>query len=166
MPSLMIIYLVPPTCRRHASVSCLNLHAASSVQNSICLQAIPAGQSAVFSICLRSSSAKSFRHAVEFIINGLHFLHFDIHADVIDPMLSLSHSELEFALSTNDWLNYCDKVVLLENPNKFPCSFQWQVPSPTSFTVTPMTGTVRAAGSLEAVIRWTQDKDATGNHMY
>ena len=99
---------------------------------------------------------------MEFIINGLHFLHFDIHADVIDPMLSVSHSELEFALSTNDWLNHCDKVVLLENPNKFPCSFQWQVPSPSAFTVSPMTGTIKAASSLEPVIRWTQDKEATG----
>lgn len=117
----------------------------------------------MFWICLRSTSAKSFRHAVEFIINGLHFLHFDIHADVIDPMLSVSHSELEFALSTNDWLNHVDKVVLLENPNKFSCSFQWQVPSPSSFTVTPMTGTIKPASSLDAVIRWTQDKEEIGN---
>jgi hypothetical protein len=126
------------------------------------LQAIPAGQSAVFSIRLRSTSAKAFRHAVEFIINGLHFLHFDIHADVIDPMLSVSNSELEFALSNNDWKNHVDKVVLLENPNKFPCSFEWQVPSPSAFTVTPMTGNIKASSSLDTVIRWTQDKDAAG----
>ena len=127
------------------------------------MQAIPAGQSAVFSICLRSTSAKSYRHSVEFILNGLHFLHFDIHADVIDPMISVSNSELEFALSTSDWLSHVDKVVMLENPNKFPCSFQWQILSPSPFTVTPMTGSMPAASSLDTVVRWTQDKDETGS---
>jgi hypothetical protein len=99
---------------------------------------------------------------VDFIINGLHFQHFDIFADVIEPKLLVSHCELQFVLSTSDWQNNVDKVVLVENPNNFSCSFQWQVPSPSAFTVTPMTGSINAASSLDTVIRWYHDKEATG----
>lgn len=125
------------------------------------MQVIPAGQTAVFPVALLSGSSRTFHHNVDVVVNGVHFLHLTVQADVIDPAVRLSHTDIDFALSTQDWLDHCDKLILMENTQAVPCPYEWCNPMTGVFNVAPMHGCIPPHSSSEALIRWAPPPEAS-----
>jgi hypothetical protein len=127
-----------------------------------CLQIVPARGSAAFPITLYSTDPRTFSHKVEYILNGTHFQEFELNAEVLAVELQLSHTELDFAFSLDDWLPHVDRVLLLNNSNRFAAEFDIDNPCPGLFNVVPIAGSVPARSSAEVAIRWapTDKEDA------
>eukprot|EP00892_Ulva_mutabilis_P006465 jgi/Ulvmu1/4190/UM019_0169.1 len=126
-------------------------HLASSEN---CSQVIPAGRTAVYPITLICASSRSVYHDVDVVLNGFHFLPFTVQADILDPTVKLSHTDMDFTLLPQNWLNYCDKKVLMENSQAVPFSYEWSNPMPGVFNVAPMSGDIPPHSSSETLIRW------------
>lgn len=122
---------------------------------------IPAGHTAMFPITMLSVSSRAFNHHVDLVLNGSHFLYFTVQADVIDPAVRLSHTDIDFSLSAHDWLNHCDKVILMENHQAVPSPYQWCNPMPGVFNVAPMSGCIPPYSSSEALVRWAPPPESS-----
>lgn len=125
------------------------------------MQVIPAGQTAMFPITMLNMSSRAFYHNVDVVLNGSHVLKFAVQADVIDPAVRLSHTDLDFALSAQDWLNHCDKVILMENHQAVPSPYEWCNPMPGVFKVAPLSGCIPPYSSSEALVRWAPPLDSS-----
>ena len=47
------------------------------------VQIVPARSTAAFPLTLYSANARAFSHKIEYILNGTHFLEFELNADVV-----------------------------------------------------------------------------------
>jgi hypothetical protein len=81
-------------------------------------------------------------------------MEFELNADVQAVDLLLSHTELDFAFSLDDWLPHVDRILRLENPNNFPALFVWDNPCPGLFNISPLSGSVPPLSSMEIAVRW------------
>ena len=97
---------------------------------------------ATFPLALFSALPRTYSHKVEYILNGLHFMEFELSADVMAVELQLSHTEIDFALSLTDWLPHVDRTLALTNTNNFGATFEIANPNPERFNVTPSSGIV------------------------
>jgi hypothetical protein len=118
------------------------------------MQIVPPHGRAAFPITLATREPRAYSHKVEYILNGSHFMEFELNAEVQAVELLLSHTELDFSFSFDDWLPHVDRILLLENPNKFPALFAWDNPNPGLFNVAPMSGSVPPLASTEIAVRW------------
>lgn len=147
--------MIPVSFQRHLFSHSWRLH----------LQVIPAGQTAMFPITLKCASSRPLHHDVDIVVNGNHFLHFTVQADIVDPTVKLSHADMDFLLSAQDWLSHCDKLLLMENSQPVGCSYEWCNPMPGVFSVAPMFGHIPPYSSAEALIRWTPPPDSVSQGL-
>ena len=119
------------------------------------MQVIPPCSTGTFPITLYSAHSRSFSHKVEYILNGLHFLDFELSANVESVVLQLSATDLDFSLDLTDWLPHADRRLEVHNPNSFIAAFELENPAPDLFEIEPMTGKIEGKGKQVVSLRWT-----------
>ena len=124
-------------------------------------QVIPPLSKARFPLIFNASDVRSISNErVDYCINSSHVLSFGITANVVNVNLDLSSDDLHFDFSPDAWTNHVDKVLFMSNNNKFPVEYQIASDAST-FTVTPMVGTVKPNSSGEVTVRWSPVLDGS-----
>lgn len=116
-------------------------------------QVIPAGARAKFPVVLQALEIKTILERIEYAINGSHVLSFPLAADIVPVNLELSADNLNFALSLDSWDDTAERVLILDNPHKFPVSFSVESTSPL-FTVSTNGNMIKAQSSAEVSVKW------------
>lgn len=129
-------------------------------------QVIPPGSRAKFPLLLTAGDVRHISDMLEYSINSSHLMSTQVQADVVPVSLELSSEEFQFEFSVDNWDSYLDKVLIMDNHNKFPVDFSLTSTNAV-FTVTPSTGTVKPSSSAEIIIRWSPplDGSVTGNQQ-
>ncbi|EFJ49198.1 hypothetical protein VOLCADRAFT_90100 [Volvox carteri f. nagariensis] len=120
-------------------------------------QVIPPGAKADFPLVLQASEIRSVNEKVEYVVNGNHVLSFPLSADIVPVNLDFSAEDLNFQFSLDNWDEAVEKILILDNPHKFPVNFTVESTN-TCFQVSAGGGgIIRSQSSVEVVVRWAPD---------
>ena len=72
------------------------------------------GAMAKFPIVLYSKEVMTVSKKIDYIINGRHFLAFDVDATVVAASLDLSEREMVFEFEMENWEHFVDQVMILQ----------------------------------------------------
>ncbi|GAX74871.1 hypothetical protein CEUSTIGMA_g2317.t1 [Chlamydomonas eustigma] len=125
-------------------------------------QVIPPGGKARFPLLFHAAEVRYINHRIEYCINSCHVLSLGLTADVVPVSLELSADDLHFEFSADNWEGFVDKMLILENTNKFPVEYTLDCSGGT-FSVNPKMGTVKPLSSSEVVVRWAPPLDGSAS---
>lgn len=94
---------------------------------------------------------------IEYVVNGNHVLSFPLSADIVPVNLDFSAEDLNFQFSLDNWDEAVEKLLILDNPHKFPVSFTVESTNPTFQISSGGGGVIRSQSSVEVVVRWAPD---------
>lgn len=80
---------------------------------------------------LQASEIRSVNEKVEYVVNANHVLSFPLSADIVPVNLDFSAEDLSFQFSLDNWDQAVEKILILDNPHKFPVSFTVESTNPT-----------------------------------
>ena len=88
-----------------------------------------------------------------------------ISADVVPVSLDLNAEDLHFEFSADNWDPHIDKVLVMDNPNKFPVEYSVECTSGngTFSVVSPPSGVVKPSSSGELIVRWSPPLDGSAS---
>ncbi|KAG2493472.1 hypothetical protein HYH03_008289 [Edaphochlamys debaryana] len=120
-------------------------------------QVIPPGARAQFPLVLQAHEIRSVNEKIEYVVNGNHVLSFPLSADIVPVNLDFSAEDLTFQFSLDNWDESVERVLILDNPHKFPVTFSVESTNPTFLITGGNGGTIRSQSSVEVVVRWAPD---------
>ncbi|GLI64998.1 hypothetical protein VaNZ11_008424 [Volvox africanus] len=120
-------------------------------------QVIPPGAKADFQLVLQATEIRSVNEKIEYVVNGNHVLSFPLSADIVPVNLDFSAEDLNFQFSLDNWDEAVEKILILDNPHKFPVSFTVESTHPSFLVSAGGGGVIRSQSSVEVVIRWSPD---------
>ncbi|PNW70067.1 hypothetical protein CHLRE_17g704300v5 [Chlamydomonas reinhardtii] len=120
-------------------------------------QVIPPGARGAFPLVLQASEIRSVNEKIEYVVNGNHVLSFPLSADIVPVNLDFSAEDLNFQFSLDNWDEAVEKLLILDNPHKFPVSFTVESTNPTFQISSGGGGVIRSQSSVEVVVRWAPD---------
>ncbi|KXZ50888.1 hypothetical protein GPECTOR_14g137 [Gonium pectorale] len=120
-------------------------------------QVIPPGARAAFPLVLQASEIRSVNEKLDYVINGHHVLSFPLSADIVPVNLDFSAEDLHFQFSLDNWDEAVEKVLILDNPHKFPVSFTVESTNPAFLVSAGGGGIIRSQSSVEVAVRWAPD---------
>eukprot|EP00775_Hariotina_reticulata_P012144 gene12144-12282_t len=130
-----------------------------SVQELTCStpsQVIPPGATAKFELVLRCQDVQQLKERVQYCINGCSMQPLDVLADVVAVTLHLSSEELLFSFSLDNWEDFVEQMLVVENPHNFPVDYEWALSDQSpAFSVSPVSGIVKAKSTCTCTVRWT-----------
>lgn len=119
-------------------------------------QVIPPGARAKFPVVLQALEIRTLLERIEYTINGSHVLAFPLAADIVPVNLELSADNLNFQLSLDTWEDVSERILILDNPHRFPVNYSVESTSPL-FTVSTNGSTIKSQSSAEVTVRWAPD---------
>eukprot|EP00201_Polytomella_parva_P002682 CAMPEP_0175080504 /NCGR_PEP_ID=MMETSP0052_2-20121109/25548_1 /TAXON_ID=51329 ORGANISM="Polytomella parva, Strain SAG 63-3" /NCGR_SAMPLE_ID=MMETSP0052_2 /ASSEMBLY_ACC=CAM_ASM_000194 /LENGTH=1262 /DNA_ID=CAMNT_0016351219 /DNA_START=29 /DNA_END=3813 /DNA_ORIENTATION=+ len=119
-------------------------------------QVIPAGSLAKFPLTLLSHEFKSIHERIDYTINASHVHSFSVIAEVVPVNLTLNADDLTFQFSLDNWDDFVDKVLVLDNPQRFPVEYSVTLTNP-AFKLEHPSGVIRPQSSCELALRWEPD---------
>ncbi|CAD7694977.1 unnamed protein product [Ostreobium quekettii] len=122
-------------------------------------QVVPPGAMAKFPIVLFSKEVMAVSKKIDYIINGRHFLAFDVDATVAAASVDLSEREIIFEFEMDNWEHFVDQTLIMDNPNPFSTVYEWEC-NCDEFYIDPKSGTIGPNSSQTTCVRWTPDADA------
>ncbi|GFR48568.1 hypothetical protein Agub_g10470, partial [Astrephomene gubernaculifera] len=120
-------------------------------------QVVPPGARAAFPLVLQATEIRSVNEKVEYCVNGNHVLSFPLSADIVPVNLDFSADDLHFQLSLDNWDEAVEKVLILDNPHKFPVNFSVESTNPAFLVSAGGGGVIRSQSSVEVAVRWAPD---------
>ncbi len=108
-------------------------------------------------VLLQAGEIRSVNEKVEYVVNANHVLSFPLSADIVPVNLDFSAEDLSFQFSLDNWDQAVEKVLILDNPHKFPVSFTVESTNPTF--------QVRSRGVSSPVCAWTGSFFALVKHV-
>ncbi|KAF6261116.1 hypothetical protein COO60DRAFT_1637017 [Scenedesmus sp. NREL 46B-D3] len=86
-------------------------------------QVIPAGSTAKFQLALHCHEVQVLKERIQYCINGCHMQSLDVLAEVVAVTLELSCDELLFGFSLDNWDDFAEQGLIMENPHSFPVDY-------------------------------------------